>query len=135
MAKRLECHQRHQGHPFHTGGLLGYPFDTKGTGEKQVKLFFPHIIVDFDLPMAMKQGLVKLLLLDRRQELTDLENLDYNAERDEQGKVVGLSEGQRMMLRAGLTKLNKLEEEFLKMMRLRTRRCSSSARTPRYLLS
>ena len=23
------------------------PFDTKGTGEKQVKLFFPHIIVDF----------------------------------------------------------------------------------------
>lgn len=90
------------------------PFDTKGTGEKQVKLFFPHIIVDFDLPMAMKQGLVKLLLLDRRQELTDLENLDYNAERDEQGKVVGLSEGQRMMLRAGLTKLTKLEEEFLK---------------------
>ena len=90
------------------------PFDTKGTGEKQVKLFFPHIIVDFDLPMAMKQGLVKLLLIDRRQELTDLENLDYNAERDEQGKVVGLSEGQRMMLRAGLTKLNKLEEEFLK---------------------
>ena len=90
------------------------PFDTKGTGDKQVKLFFPHIIVDFDLPMAMKQGLVKLLLLDRRQELTDLENLDYNAERDEQGKVVGLSEGQRMMLRAGLTKLSRLEEEFLK---------------------
>ena len=90
------------------------PFDTKGTGDKQVKLFFPHIIVDFDLPMAMKKGLVKLLLLDRRQELTDLENLDYNAERDEQGKVVGLSEGQRMMLRAGLTKLSRLEEEFLK---------------------
>lgn len=89
------------------------PFDTKGTGERQVKLYFPHIIVDFDLPMAMKQGLVKLLLLDRRQELTELENLDYNAERDEQGKVVGLSEGQRMMLRAGLTKLNKLEEDFL----------------------
>ena len=90
------------------------PFDTKGTGDKQVKLYFPHIIVDFDLPMAMKQGLVKLLLLDRRQELTELEKLDYNAERDEQGKVVGLSEGQRMMLRAGLTKLNKLEDEFLK---------------------
>lgn len=89
------------------------PFDTKGTGDKQVKLYFPHIIVDFDLPMAMKQGLVKLLLLDRRQELTELENLDYNAERDEQGKVVGLSEGQRMMLRAGLTKQNKLEEDFL----------------------
>ena len=90
------------------------PFDTKGTGDTQVKLYFPHIIVDFDLTMAMKQGLVKLLLLDRRQELTELENLDYNAERDEQGKVVGLSEGQRMMLRAGLTKLSRLEEEFLK---------------------
>ena len=90
------------------------PFDTKGTGDNQVKLFFPHIIVDFDLPMAMKQGLVKLLLLDRRQELTELENLDYNAERDEQGKVVGLSEGQRLMLRAGLTKLQNLEEEFVK---------------------
>ena len=90
------------------------PFDTKGTGDNQVKLYFPHIIVDFDLTMAMKQGLVKLLLLDRRQELTELENLDYNAERDEQGKVVGLSEGQRMMLRAGLTKLSRLEEEFLK---------------------
>ena len=79
-----------------------------------MKLYFPHIIVDFDLPMAMKQGLVKLLLLDRRQELTELENLDYNAERDEQGQVVGLSEGQRMMLRAGLTKLQRLEEEFIK---------------------
>ena len=91
------------------------PFDTKGTGDNQVKLYFPHIIVDFDLTMAMKQGLVKLLLLDRRQELTELENLDYSAERDEQGKVVvGLSEGQRMMLRAGLTKLSRLEEEFLK---------------------
>ena len=90
------------------------PFDTKGTGDRQVKLFFPHIVVDFDLPMAMKQGLVKLLLLDRRQELTELENLDYNAERDEQGNVVGLSEGQRMMLRAGLTKLQRLEEEFVK---------------------
>lgn len=90
------------------------PFDTKGTGDNQVKLYFPHIIVDFDLTMAMKQGLVKLLLLDRRQEFTELENLDYNAERDEQGKVVGLSEGQRMMLRAGLTKLSRLEEEFLK---------------------
>lgn len=90
------------------------PFDTKGTGEKQVKIFFPHIIADFDLSMAMKQGLVKLLLLDRRQELTELKNLDYNAERDGHGKVTGLSEGQRMMLRAGLTKLQRLEKEFLK---------------------
>ena len=91
------------------------PFDTRGSGERQTKMFFPHIVVDFDLPMAMKQGLVKLLLLDRRQELTELADLDYNAERDEQGRVVGLSEGQRVMLRAGLTKLQRLEEEFVKL--------------------
>ena len=91
------------------------PFDTRGTGERQQKLYFPHIVVDYDLPQAMMQGLVKLLLLDRRQELTELADLDYNAERDEQGRVVGLSEGQRMMLRAGLTKLQRLEEEFLKL--------------------
>lgn len=90
------------------------PFDTKGTGEKLSRLYFPHIIVDFDLPMAMKQGLVKLLLLDRRQELTELEHLDYKAVRNEKGIVTGLSDGQRLMLRAGLTKLKRLEEEFLK---------------------
>lgn len=88
------------------------PFDTKGTGERQVKLFFPHIVVDYDLTMAMRNGLVKLLLLDRRQELTEIENLDYNAERDERGNVTGLSDGQRIMIRAGLTKLQRLEKDF-----------------------
>lgn len=61
----------------------------------------------------MRLGLVKLLLLDKRQELTDLVSLDYNAERDDRGRVTGLSDGQRVMLRAGLTKLKKLEDEFL----------------------
>lgn len=89
------------------------PYDTQGTGKKFTRLFFPHIIVDFDLTTAMRHGLVKLLLLDRRQELTELENLDYSAVRDEQGKVVGLSKGQRVMLRAGLTKLQMLERDFI----------------------
>lgn len=78
----------------------------------------------------MKQGLVKLLLLDRRQEFTELEKLDYNAERDEQGRVVGLSEGQRMMLRAGLTKLNKLEDEFLKVDAAKIQRCLLFVKIP-----
>ena len=91
------------------------PFDTRGQGEKQVRLYFPHIIVDFDLPKAMREGLVKTLLLDKRQELTALEDLDYNAVRDEKGKVVGLSDGQRMMLCAGLTKLLRLEKDFIKL--------------------
>ena len=91
------------------------PYDTSGSGKKKVKHYFPHIVVDFDLTTAMKQGLVKTLLLDKRQELTELEGLDYKAVRDERNKVVGLSEGQRLMLRAGLAKLHILEEGFVKM--------------------
>ncbi|MBQ2243595.1 MAG: DEAD/DEAH box helicase family protein [Bacteroidales bacterium] len=90
------------------------PYDTSGSGKKKVKHYFPHIVVDFDLTTAMKQGLVKTLLLDKRQELTELEELDYKAVRDERNKVVGLSEGQRLMLRAGLAKLHILEEGFVK---------------------
>ena len=88
------------------------PFDQRGSGKKMQKCYFPHIIVDFDLATAMRKGLVKTLLLDRRQELTELENLDYKAVRDERGKVCDLSDGQRLMLRAGLAKLKKLETEF-----------------------
>ena len=91
------------------------PYDTVGSGKKKMKCYFPHIISDFDLSQAMKSGLVKTLLLDRRQELTDLANLDYNALRDERKKVIGLSDGQRLMLRAGLRKLKILEEGFIKL--------------------
>ena len=90
------------------------PYDTVGTGGKAVKLYFPHIVADFDLATAMRQGLVKTLLLDKRQELTELEHLDFRAVRNERGQVIGLSDGQRLMLRAGLAKLHLLEEGFLK---------------------
>lgn len=90
------------------------PYDTVGSGKKKSKVYFPHIITNFDLNHAMRLGLVKTLLLDRRQELTDLGNLDYNAVRDGR-KVIGLSEGQRLMLRAGLRKLKILEEGFTKL--------------------
>ena len=88
------------------------PYSTSGTGKKVKKHYFPHIIVDFDLTTAMKRGLVKTLLLDKRQELTELEHLDYKAVRDERNKVIGLSDGQRLMLRAGLKKLSILEKGF-----------------------
>lgn len=89
------------------------PYVDKGTAKKPCRIYFPHIVTDFDLPAAMRQGLVKTLLLDKRQALTDLEHLDYKAERDPQtNKVIGLSDGQRLMLRAGLTKLRILEESF-----------------------
>lgn len=109
----LNAIARTKGERFFQVDFSATPFDTKGAGARQVKMFFPHIVVDFDLTAAMRQGLVKTLLLDRRQELTDLEHLDYKAVRDERDKVVGLSDGQRLMLRAGLTKLRRLEADFL----------------------
>lgn len=77
------------------------------------KIYFPHIIVDFDLKTAIQKGLVKTLVLDKRKELATMD-LDFKALRDESNKVIGLSEGQRVMLRAGLKKLRILETQFEK---------------------
>jgi type III restriction enzyme len=87
---------------------------TKGGAEEFVfpeKVYFPHIVVDFDLKMAIRAGLVKMIALDKRKELATLP-IDFKAERDEQGTLMGLSEGQRLMLRAGVTKLRRLEAHF-----------------------
>lgn len=81
-----------------------------GRGKESSKKFFPHIVVDFDLRAAMSKGLVKTLLLDKRKEIAALP-LDFKVERDESGSIA-LSEGQRVMLRAGLKKLSILEEQF-----------------------
>ncbi|WP_280475707.1 TnsA endonuclease N-terminal domain-containing protein [Nocardia farcinica] len=59
----------------------------------------------------MRAGLVKSLALDKRKEIAALP-LDFKAERDEQKRVTGLSNGQRVMLQAGLKKLQILEEQF-----------------------
>jgi type III restriction enzyme len=77
------------------------------------KVYFPHIIVNFELKTAIQKGFVKTLVLDRRKEIAAME-LDFKAERDEEGKVIGISEGQRVMLRAGLKKLSILEESFMR---------------------
>lgn len=89
------------------------PYNQVGTSKKPKLVYFPHIIVDFPLKDAMRAGLVKSLVLDKRTEIGALSNeeLEFKAERDEDG-TPSLSEGQRIMLRAGLTKLNKLAEEF-----------------------
>jgi type III restriction enzyme len=86
------------------------PYEVTGSGQNRVKHYFPHVIVDFDLKTAIRGGLVKTIVIDKRKELVDLP-LEYNAIR-ENGVVVGLSEGQKMMLRAGLNKLRILEEHF-----------------------
>jgi type III restriction enzyme len=86
------------------------PYNDVGGGKNRRKIYFPHIVVDFDLKAAMRMGLVKSLVLDKRKELGALP-LEFIAERDENGNAV-LSEGQRVMLRAGLQKLRKLEVDF-----------------------
>ena len=89
------------------------PYNQVGSGQKAKALYFPHIIADFDLRAAMREGLVKSLVLDKRRELGALTNeeLQFKADRDEHGNPV-LAEGQRIMVRAGLAKLLKLEREF-----------------------
>lgn len=89
------------------------PYNQVGSGHKAKAVYFPHIIADFDLRAAMKAGLVKSLVLDKRRELGALPNgtLQFKSDRDEHGNPI-LSEGQRIMVRAGLAKLLKLEKEF-----------------------
>ncbi|RJQ46555.1 MAG: restriction endonuclease subunit R [Nitrospiraceae bacterium] len=87
------------------------PYDVTGSGQKRTKHFFPHIVVDFDLKTAIHQGLVKTITLDKRKEIATME-LDFKAVRDG-NIVVGLSDGQKLMLRAGLQKLKILEEQFV----------------------
>lgn len=89
------------------------PYNEVGAGRKKGRQYFPHIVVDFDLAMAMRAGLVKALALDKRKEVAALP-LDFRVERDDTGVPTGLSQGQRVMLQAGLTKLRMLEEQFAK---------------------
>jgi len=86
------------------------PYNDAGAGKNKRKVYFPHIVVDFDLKAAMRAGLVKSLVLDKRKELGALP-LEFKAERDADGNPT-LAEGQRVMLRAGLQKLKKLEADF-----------------------
>lgn len=87
------------------------PYNETGTGAKKGKKYFPHIVTDFPLFAAMQQGLVKALTLDKRKEVAALP-LDFNVDRDENNIIIGLSEGQRTMIRAGLKKLQILENSF-----------------------
>ncbi|MCL1826931.1 MAG: DEAD/DEAH box helicase family protein [Candidatus Cloacimonetes bacterium] len=91
------------------------PYNVTGGGDKRTKHYFPHIIVDFDLYTAIHSGLVKIITLDKRQELANipLEELDFRATRDAGNAALALSEGQKIMLDAGVVKLKILEDNFL----------------------
>ena len=86
------------------------PYRVDGTGQKRTKHYFLHTIVDFDLRTAIRAGLVKTIAIDKRKELIDM-HLDYNAIR-ENDEVIDLSDGQKLMLRAGMKRLKILEEHF-----------------------
>lgn len=89
------------------------PYSATGSGQKRTRHFFPHIIINFDIVSAIKLGLVKTVAIDKRKEIAAIPSdpLEFKADKD--GKTVKLSEGQRVMLRAGHTKLKILEEGFL----------------------
>jgi len=87
------------------------PYDVTGSGQTRTKHYFPHIISDFDLKVAIRKGLVKTIAIDKRKELSQLP-LEFGAIRDANKKVIGLSDGQILMLRAGLSKLKILEKHF-----------------------
>lgn len=97
------------------------PYDVTGSGLKRTKHFFPHIVIDFDLKTAIHKGLVKTIALDKRKEIAAME-LDFKALR-EGNAVLALSEGQKLMLRAGLQKIKILEKQF------RDLTCDKSGRT------
>lgn len=57
------------------------PYNDVGAGKNKRNVYFPHIVTDFDLKSAMRAGLVKSLVLDRRKEIGALplrEGFDVN---------------------------------------------------------
>lgn len=111
--KSLSIIAEDKGRRFMQVDFSATPYNDVGSGKRKAKVYFPHIVVDFDLKAAMRLGLVKSLVLDKRKELGALP-LEFKAERDETGNPT-LSEGQRVMLRAGLKKLRKLETDFARL--------------------
>ncbi len=109
--KSLNKILKNKGRKFIQIDFSATPYDVTGSGQKRVKHYFPHIIIDFDLKEAIKKGLVKIIAIDKRKEITDI-SLDYNAIR-EGNNVIGLSEGQKLMIRAGINKLKILENNFI----------------------
>ncbi len=96
-------------------GFIQIDFSATPYNERSKKKeYFPHIVCDFDLTTAIREGLVKTLVLDERKEIA-AESLDFKAERDESGRVVRLSAGQRLMLQAGLQKLEILRASFMQL--------------------
>ncbi len=111
--KSLSKIAENKGNKFIQLDFSATPYDVTGSGQKRVKHYFPYIIIDFDLRTAIREGLVKTIAIDRRKEIAELP-LDFSAIR-EGNEVIGLSDGQKLMLRAGLNKLKILEKHFIEL--------------------
>ena len=111
--KALDKISANKGEKFIQVDFSATPYTVTGSGLKRSLHYFPHIITNFELVEAIKQGLVKTVAIDKRKEIAALP-LDFKSER-EGNEVKSLSEGQRIMLRAGITKLKILEEGFTKL--------------------
>jgi type III restriction enzyme len=100
---------RDKGRRFVQVDFSATPYNESG----KKRSWFPHIVTDFSLQDAMAAGLIKALALDKRQEIASIPNrdLEFRAIRGEDGELT-LAEGQRTMLRAGLRRLEILEEQF-----------------------
>ncbi len=89
------------------------PYNVTGSGNRKTKHYFPHIITDFGVEKAIQEGLVKIVAMDKRKEITSIP-LDFSSEKVGSGEYA-ISNGQRAMLRAGISKLRLLEEQFTKL--------------------
>ena len=112
--KSLNIISQNKGRNFIQIDFSATPYNVTGSGQKRQKHYFLHIISDYGLKEAIYNGYVKMIAIDKRKEFASLGNneLDFRAKRDESDKVIALSDGQRLMLGAGLAKLNLLEQEF-----------------------
>jgi type III restriction enzyme len=89
-----------------------------GSGKKRV--FFPHIVYDYDLRAALNDMLVKQLFLEERQAISKKQQvhpLEFRAIRDhadkgKRGDVLELHPDQVTTLSIGLSKLDQLRDDF-----------------------
>lgn len=88
-----------------------------GTGDKRD--YFPHIVYDYSLLDAMRDGLVKQLFLEEREGLAGdrAKELDFRATRGDaptgkRGAVTGLSLGQKILIDIGRSKLEQLAADY-----------------------
>lgn len=64
--KSLNFISENKGRNFIQVDFSATPYDVTGSGQKRTKHYFPHVIVDFALKEAIRDGLVKTIAIDKR---------------------------------------------------------------------